>query len=60
MYDSVPLDMDYFVEENGMYSFFAPIGYEVYMAMEEDLRRDDEQALVDKVNSTLSAMSAYT
>ena len=60
MYDSVPLDIDYFVEENGMYSFLAPIGYEVYMAMDEDLRGDDEQALVDKVNSTLSAMSAYT
>ena len=60
MYDSVPLDINYFVEVNGMYSFSAPTEYEAYMAIDADLRGDTENALVDKVNSTLSAMSAYT
>lgn len=60
MYDSVPLDINYFVEVNGMYSFSAPTEYETYMAIDADLRGDTENALVDKVNSTLSAMSAYT
>lgn len=60
MYDSVPLDIEYFVENNGLYSFVFPDTYSQYMGIEESARTEEEQALVDKVDNVLSAISANT
>lgn len=54
MYDYTPMDISFFSEENGLYSFEVPSSYYVILDKPEDERTEDEVNFLNKVQ-TISA-----
>lgn len=59
-YEYTPLPIEYFNENNGIYSFALPEEYGIYVSIDEANRTDEQQMLIDNINDVLSAISAST